>query len=59
MPSTSKVRREPLFEALLVIEITLQWIVNEATLGLDPMGRSTGDKKNASEEAFQGGTTTN
>jgi hypothetical protein len=59
MPSTSKVRREPLFEALLVIEITLQWIVNEATLGLDPMGRSTADKKNASEEAFQGGTTTN
>jgi hypothetical protein len=59
MPSTSKVRREPWFEALVVIEITLQWIVNEATLGLDPMGRSTHGIKNASEEAFQGGTTTN
>jgi hypothetical protein len=41
MPSTSKVRREPWFEALVVIEITLPGIVMAATLGLDPMVRST------------------
>ncbi|GHC35838.1 hypothetical protein GCM10010096_01110 [Alcaligenes pakistanensis] len=55
MPSTPKLRREPLFDVLVVIEITLQWIVNETTLGLDPMVRSTHVKKNASEEAFLSG----